>query len=180
MDTCPLAPDASRLISGFCSSPRDFALSLPKHPASRRRTCPLANLRLYIGLESGLSPDWIRAMHGTHVEAVRQTPAALTWAKQGNAQRRGRSARAPGWTRGRSRCHRAWRPESHQGEETAHAPRRRASPAERTARRGARAFFEDLRTASIHIRLSVGPAGIQSAQRKLGRTRAELEGECAR
>lgn len=25
--TCPLAPDAPRLISGFCSSPRDFALS---------------------------------------------------------------------------------------------------------------------------------------------------------
>ena len=44
-----------------------FRLELPPHPASRRRTCPLANLRLYIGLVSGLAPDWIRAMHGTHV-----------------------------------------------------------------------------------------------------------------
>ena len=44
-----------------------FRLGLPPHPASRRRTCPLANLRLYIGLVSGLAPDWIRAMHGTHV-----------------------------------------------------------------------------------------------------------------
>ena len=48
-----------------------FRLGLPPHPASRRRTCPLANLRLYIGLVSGLSPDWIRAMHGTHVELNR-------------------------------------------------------------------------------------------------------------
>jgi len=30
--TCPLAPDASRLISGFCSSPRDFALSFLRTP----------------------------------------------------------------------------------------------------------------------------------------------------
>ena len=45
-----------------------FRLGLPPHPASRRRTCPLANLRLYIYLVSGLSPDWIRAMHGTHVK----------------------------------------------------------------------------------------------------------------
>jgi len=44
-----------------------FRLELPPHPASRRRTCPLANLRLYIHLVSGLAPDWIRAMHGTHV-----------------------------------------------------------------------------------------------------------------
>ena len=44
-----------------------FRLGLPPHPASRQRTCPLANLRLYTYLVSGLSPDWIRAMHGTHV-----------------------------------------------------------------------------------------------------------------
>ncbi len=44
-----------------------FRLGLPPHPASRRRTCPLANLRLCEYLVSGLSPDWIRAMHGTHV-----------------------------------------------------------------------------------------------------------------
>jgi hypothetical protein len=27
--TCPLAPGASRLISGFCSSPRSFGLGIP-------------------------------------------------------------------------------------------------------------------------------------------------------
>ena len=30
--TCPLVPDASRLISGFCSSPRDFALVFLRTP----------------------------------------------------------------------------------------------------------------------------------------------------
>ncbi len=30
--TCPLAPDALRLISGFCSSPRDFALDFLRAP----------------------------------------------------------------------------------------------------------------------------------------------------
>ena len=42
------APDdfVSRLRSGFHSSPRAFRLELPSHPASRRRSCPLAKLRL--------------------------------------------------------------------------------------------------------------------------------------
>jgi hypothetical protein len=52
-----------------------FRLGLPPHLASRRRTCPLANLRLYTYLVSGLSPDWIRAMHGTHVQ-LRGAPKA--------------------------------------------------------------------------------------------------------
>src|ERR1035437_3111555 len=30
--TCPLAPDASRLISGFCSSPRSFGLDFLQTP----------------------------------------------------------------------------------------------------------------------------------------------------
>jgi len=30
--TCPLAPDASRLISGFCSSPRSFGLGFLQTP----------------------------------------------------------------------------------------------------------------------------------------------------
>ena len=30
--TCPLALDASRLISGFCSSPRSFGLGLLQTP----------------------------------------------------------------------------------------------------------------------------------------------------
>ena len=57
-----------------------FRLGGPKHPASRRRTCPLANLRLYIHLVSGLSPDWIRAMHGTHVGIHRRhrRPCGMT------------------------------------------------------------------------------------------------------
>ena len=55
-----------------------FRLGLPPHLASRRRTCPLANLRLYIGLVSGLAPDWIRAMHGTHVR-IQRLPKAVRW-----------------------------------------------------------------------------------------------------
>lgn len=62
-----------------------FRLGLPTHPASRRRTCPLANLRLYIHLVSGLSPDWIRAMHGTHVSVHRaaegRSGATDCWAR---------------------------------------------------------------------------------------------------
>ncbi len=46
------------------------------HPASRRRTCPLANLRLCEYLVSGLSPDWTRAMHGTHVQSNRRGAAS--------------------------------------------------------------------------------------------------------
>ena len=53
-----------------------FRLGLPPHPASRRRTCPLANLRLYTYLVSGLSPDWIHAMHGTHVQGDRRCAAS--------------------------------------------------------------------------------------------------------
>ena len=53
------------------------------HPASRRRTCPLANLRLCEYLVSGLSPDWIRAMHGTHVALsgarLRASAGAASW-----------------------------------------------------------------------------------------------------
>jgi len=30
--TCPLAPDASRLISDFCSSPRSFGFSFLQTP----------------------------------------------------------------------------------------------------------------------------------------------------
>ena len=57
-----------RLGLAYRTPPRDDALS------------PLANLRLCEYLVSGLSPDWIRAMHGTHVEAKRRLacePSAL-------------------------------------------------------------------------------------------------------
>lgn len=39
----------------------------PKHPASQRRTCPLASLRLCKYLMPGLAPNWIRAVHDAHV-----------------------------------------------------------------------------------------------------------------
>ena len=67
------------LISGFCSSSRDFALE-------SRSTPPRGDalvLWLTFGstcLVPGLSPGWIRAMHGTHVEAKRRLacePSAL-------------------------------------------------------------------------------------------------------
>ena len=71
--TCPLVPNASRLISGFCSSPRSFGFGVPaapracgvqagtskavcsckprlhpSDPASRRRPCPSPCLRFCI------------------------------------------------------------------------------------------------------------------------------------
>ena len=81
MVTCPLVPNASRLISGFCSSPCDFALDFLRTPP---RGDALA-LWLAFGstsLAPGLSPGWIRAMHGTHVEvtgAARLYRAASVW-----------------------------------------------------------------------------------------------------
>ncbi len=53
------------------SAPR-FRLGLPPHPASRRCTCPSANLRLCCYLVPGLAPGGIRAMHGTHVRHERR------------------------------------------------------------------------------------------------------------
>jgi hypothetical protein len=57
-----------------CTTPRirflfiapRFCLGLPPDPASRRRPCPSANLRLCVHLVSGLAPDSLRAMPGTH------------------------------------------------------------------------------------------------------------------
>ena len=53
---CPLAPDAPRLISGFCSSPRSFGFSFLREPASRRRPCRFPSLRLCENLAVGLPP----------------------------------------------------------------------------------------------------------------------------
>ena len=53
--TCPLAPDASRLISGFCSSPRDFALDFlctPPHDDA-----------LVLWLTFGSADTWYRDLH---------------------------------------------------------------------------------------------------------------------
>ncbi len=64
----PTGPECATPHIRFLFIVPRFRLGLPLHPASRRRTCPLANLRLCEYLVSGLSPDWTRAMHGTHVE----------------------------------------------------------------------------------------------------------------
>ena len=53
-------------------------LGLPPHPASRRRTCPLAHLRLYTYLVPGLAPGKITAMHGTHAKVNGRQCEALT------------------------------------------------------------------------------------------------------
>ena len=62
-----------------CTTPRirflfiapRFCLGLPPDPTSRRCPCPSANLRLCVHLVSGLAPDPLRAMPGTHGGAKR-------------------------------------------------------------------------------------------------------------
>ena len=66
-----------------CTTPRirflfiapRFCLGLPPDPASRRRPCPSANLRLCVHLISGLAPDSLLAMPGTHVGVQRRASA---------------------------------------------------------------------------------------------------------
>jgi hypothetical protein len=55
--TCPLAPDAPRLLSGFCSSPRDFALDF-------LQTSPRGNA-LALWLTFGSAYTWCRDLHPT-------------------------------------------------------------------------------------------------------------------
>jgi len=43
-----------------------FRVGLPSDPASRRRPCPFASLRLLLYLAWGLPPHKLRAMPGTH------------------------------------------------------------------------------------------------------------------
>ena len=57
MVTCPLAPDALRLISGFCSSSRDFALDF-------LRTPPRGDA-LALWLTFGSANTWCRDFHPT-------------------------------------------------------------------------------------------------------------------
>jgi len=57
MVTCPLAPGVSRLISGFCSSPRDFALDFLQTPP---RDDALA-----LWLTFGSAKTWYRDFHPT-------------------------------------------------------------------------------------------------------------------
>jgi hypothetical protein len=53
--TCPLVPDASRLISGFCSSPRSFGLGFLQTPP---RDDALALL-----LAFGSAKTWLSDFH---------------------------------------------------------------------------------------------------------------------
>jgi hypothetical protein len=55
--TCPLAPDASRLISGFCSSSRDFTLSFLRTPPH--------DDALALWLTFGSADTWYRDLHPT-------------------------------------------------------------------------------------------------------------------
>ena len=55
--TCPLAPDAPRLGSGFCSSPRDFALDFLQTP-------PHGDA-LALRLTFGSAYTWCRDLHPT-------------------------------------------------------------------------------------------------------------------
>ena len=55
--TCPLAPDAPRLVSGFCSSPRDFALDFLQTP-------PRGDA-LALRLTFGSAYTWYRDLHPT-------------------------------------------------------------------------------------------------------------------
>ena len=55
MVTCPLAPNASRLISGFCSSPRSFGFGFLQTPP---RDDALAVL-----LAFGSTNTWLQDFH---------------------------------------------------------------------------------------------------------------------
>ena len=57
MVTCPLAPDALRLISGFCSSSRDFTLGF-------LRTPPRGDA-LALWLTFGSANTWCQDFHPT-------------------------------------------------------------------------------------------------------------------
>src|SRR3990172_3192636 len=53
--TCPLAPDAPRLISGFCSSPRSFGFSFLQTP-------PRGDA-LAVSLAFGSAKTWLSDSH---------------------------------------------------------------------------------------------------------------------
>lgn len=54
--TCPLAPDAPRLISGFCSSPRRFGFGFLQTPPRDDAVAVSPSLRLCENLAAGLPP----------------------------------------------------------------------------------------------------------------------------
>src|SRR5512134_188183 len=73
--TCPLAPDASRLISGFCSSPRSFGFSFFQTP-------PRGDA-LAVPLAFGSAKTWLLDFHlhsyvpcSAHTLAVSGAPLA--------------------------------------------------------------------------------------------------------
>jgi hypothetical protein len=58
----PVTPHIRFLFVAPC-----FRVGLPSDPASQRRPCPFASLRLLLYLVRGLTPPKLRAMPGTHV-----------------------------------------------------------------------------------------------------------------
>ena len=55
MVTCPLVPNASRLISGFCSSPRSFGFGFLQTPPR--------NDALAVSLAFGSTKTWQSDLH---------------------------------------------------------------------------------------------------------------------
>ena len=67
---CPLAPRVPHRVSGSCSSPRAFALGFlptPSHDDAVALSLPFG---FSFHLAWGLAPHTLRAMPGTHDEAV--------------------------------------------------------------------------------------------------------------
>jgi len=74
--TCPLAPDAPRLISGFCSSPRSFGFSF-------LQTSPRGDA-LAVSLAFGSAKTWLSDFHQHSYVPC----SAHTLSTSGGAQRR--------------------------------------------------------------------------------------------
>src|SRR5581483_11338371 len=73
--TCPLAPDAPRLISGFCSSPRSFGFDFLQTP-------PRGDA-LAVSLAFGSAKTWLPDFHrhsyvpcSAHTSGFRRAPLA--------------------------------------------------------------------------------------------------------
>ena len=67
----PAGPECATPRIRFLFIAPCFRVGLPPHPASRRRSCPSACLRLLLYLARGLAPHKLRAMPGTHARPLR-------------------------------------------------------------------------------------------------------------
>jgi len=74
----PAGPECTTPHIRFLFIVPRFRLGLPPHPASRRRTCPLANLRLYMpGTGTFTRLD---SCHARHTRRGQRSPKAIRWA----------------------------------------------------------------------------------------------------